>query len=52
MPIVASRGGTYTPPPEGSHDAVFCDVEDLGVVETLYGKKHQIRIVWQIAAKM
>ena len=52
MPIVASRGGTYTPAPEGSHDAVFCDVEDLGVVETLYGKKHQIRIVWQIAEKM
>ena len=52
MPILASRGGTYTPAPEGSHDAVFCDVEDLGVVETMYGKKHQIRIVWQIAAKM
>ena len=52
MPIVASRGGTYTPAPQGNHDAVFCDVEDLGVVETQYGKKHQIRLVWQIAEKM
>jgi hypothetical protein len=52
MAIVASRGGSYTPATEGSHDAVFCDVEDLGVVETQYGKKHQVRIVWQLAAKM
>jgi len=27
-------------------------VEDLGVVETMYGKKHQIRLVWQLADKM
>jgi len=52
MAIVASRGGSYTPATEGSHDAVFCDVEDLGIVETQYGKKHQVRIVWQLAAKM
>jgi len=49
---MASRGGSYTPATEGSHDAVFCDVEDLGIVETQYGKKHQVRIVWQLAAKM
>jgi hypothetical protein len=52
MPIVASRGGSFTPAPQGNHDAVFCDVEDLGEVETQYGKKHQIRLVWQIAEKM
>jgi len=52
MAIMASRGGSYTPATEGSHDAVFCDVEDLGIVETQYGKKHQVRIVWQLAAKM
>jgi len=52
MAIVASRGGSYRPATEGSHDAVFCDVEDLGIVETQYGKKHQVRIVWQLAAKM
>ena len=52
MPIMATRGGSYTPAPEGNHDAVFCDVEDLGIVETQYGKKHQIRLVWQIADKM
>jgi len=52
MAIMASRGGTYTPAPEGSHDAVFCDVEDLGIIETQYGKKHQVRIVWQLGLKM
>jgi len=52
MAIMASRGGSYTPATEGSHDAVFCDVEDLGIVETQYGKKHRVRIVWQLAAKM
>jgi hypothetical protein len=31
---------------------VFSDVEDLGEVETQYGKKRQIRLVWQLAAKM
>ena len=38
MAIMASRGGTYTPAPEGSHDAVFCDVVDLGMVDGTYGK--------------
>jgi len=27
-------------------------VEDLGIIETQYGKKHQVRIVWQLGLKM
>lgn len=54
MPLIASRGnsGTYTPAPEGTWDAVLCDVVDLGLCDTQYGKKHQIRLVWQISEKM
>ena len=52
MAIMASRGGTYTPAPEGSHDAVFCDVVDLGMVDGTYGKKHLVQVVWQLAVKM
>ena len=54
MPLIATRGnsGTYTPAPEGTWDAVLCDVEDKGLCDTQYGKKHQIRLVWQISEKM
>ena len=52
MAIMASRGGTYTPAPEGSHDAVFCDVVDLGMVDGTYGKKQLVQVVWQLAVKM
>lgn len=54
MALIASRGnsGTYTPAPEGTFDAVCCDVVDLGIQDTQYGKKHQIRLVWQLSEKM
>jgi hypothetical protein len=54
MALIATRGsnGTYTPAPEGTWDAVLCDVKDLGLCDTQYGKKHQIRLVWQISEKM
>ena len=52
----ASNGGTYTPAPEGVHDAVCCDVADLGMVETTWQgetkNQHKVRIVWQLATKM
>jgi hypothetical protein len=36
MALIASRGnsGTYTPAPEGTFDAVCCDVVDLGRQDT------------------
>lgn len=59
MAIVASKpqsSGTYTPAPEGVHDAVCCDVADLGIVETTWQgetkSQHKVRIVWQLGTKM
>lgn len=42
----------YTPAPEGLHQAVCVDVVDLGVVETNFGKKEMVRIVWELSAEM
>ena len=56
MAIKPQSNGTYTPAPEGVHDAVCCDVADLGVVETTWQgetkSQHKVRIVWQLATKM
>jgi hypothetical protein len=49
MPIFAKNNGTpMEPAPEGLHQAVCCDVVDLGDVETKFGKKHMVRVVWQL----
>jgi len=53
MPIVVSAPQP-DPAPEGLHQAVCCDVIDLGDVEDTFAKsetpvyKHKIRIVWQL----
>ena len=39
---------TFTPCPEGLHHAVCVDVIDLGVLQTTWGDKHKVRIVWQV----
>jgi hypothetical protein len=52
MPIVATAGEsqTFTPAPEGVHQAVCVDVIDLGVIPGFQGKpQHKIDVVWQIA---
>lgn len=41
----------FTPAPEGLHQGVCCDVVDLGLQETPWGQKEQIRIVWAIDAQ-
>src|SRR3972149_6942366 len=38
----------WTPAPEGLHQAVCVDVIDLGMVQTQWGEKHKVRLVWQI----
>lgn len=52
----AGSGGDYTPAPAGVHQAVCCDVVDLGIIETEWqGQKkraHKVRVVWQIDAAM
>lgn len=53
MSIIVTVGeGDYTPAPEGIHHAVCVDVVDKGVVETAFGPKHKIRIVWELATLM
>lgn len=48
MPIIARNNPqSFNPAPEGLHHAVCCDVVDLGDVETSFGKKHMVNIVWQ-----
>jgi len=44
------EGKTYTPAPEGLHNAVCVDVVDLGLKDTEWGKKHKCRLVWEIEA--
>lgn len=49
MSIIARvPDGKFTPAPEGLHHAVCVDVIDLGVLQTTWGDKHKVRLVWQI----
>src|SRR3990167_11072999 len=46
-----SSGKQYVPAPAGMHNAVLCDVVDLGVVPNPHepGKtQHKLRLTWQI----
>ena len=58
MPIVVSAGEsrTFTPAPQGLHQAVCVDVIDMGVLEVTYGgktkKQRKIRLAWQIDEDM
>jgi len=45
---ISHKPADFTPAPEGRHNAVCCDVVDLGLVTGQYGEKHQCRIYWQI----
>lgn len=37
--------------PEGLHEAVCSRIVDLGLVDTPFGKKHQLKFYWQIGEK-
>lgn len=53
MPIIAKgNSGKFEPCPAGMQQAVCCDVVDLGLLETQWGQKHKIDIVWQSDEKM
>lgn len=59
MPIqidVSGKNKDYTPAPRGTHQAVCCDVVDLGVVESNFNGetklRDMVRVVWQIAERM
>ena len=49
MAIIAKEPeSSFTPCPEGLHHAVCVDVIDLGMLQTNWGDKHKVRIVWQV----
>ena len=50
--IIKGSQSTFEPPPEGQHNAICCDVVDLGKVQDQWGEKHKCRIVWELEAKM
>ncbi len=48
MPIIARKPETsFTPCPEGLHQAVCVDVVDLGLQKGPYGEKHKVELRWQ-----
>lgn len=52
MKITNKPGSDYKPAPEGIHSALCVDVIDLGLVETAYGEKPKLRLVFELEAKM
>lgn len=46
------KGSDFVPAPEGVWSAVCVDVVDLGIVDSVFGKKHKLKIVWEIDQKM
>ena len=48
--LVTSK--TYTPPPEGFHQAACVDVIDCGMVDSQFGRKHKCRLVFELDKKM
>lgn len=61
MPIMASASETqtYAPAPEGVHQAVCVDIEDIGMVESAFKDdrtglpkvQHKIKVYWQISER-
>lgn len=49
MAIIA-RNNTqeWETPSEGLHNAVCCDVVDMGLVDTRWGQRHEVQIRWQL----
>ncbi len=51
MIVTAGDGKTYTPAPEGTHQAICVDVIDLGLLDNAFKpgtKQHKVNVVWQI----
>lgn len=44
---VRDKGQDYVPPPSGLQRAVCCDVVELGLVDTNFGRKRKIKLCWQ-----
>ena len=46
--VIVKESAGYEIPPEGIHQAVCCDIINLGEIETKFGKKQQVAIVFQL----
>jgi hypothetical protein len=51
LTLTSTTGGNYKPHPEGIHLAVCVDVIDLGIVDTEYGPKPKVRLVFETKEK-
>jgi len=50
MPLIIKEDPSQYPlPPEGLHVAVCVDVVDLGELETPFGRKHKLSVIWELA---
>lgn len=50
MGIIVTEGSTFEPHPEGQFRAVCVDVVERHGVETAFGPKNKVRLVWQTEA--
>jgi hypothetical protein len=48
MSIIVRRPDDYQPANEGTYLAIMVEVVDLGCVETAFGKKDMVRLIWAI----
>jgi hypothetical protein len=52
MKLTNNKQEGFVQPPEGVHNAICVDVLDLGQVETDFGLKHKVRVVFEMEACM
>jgi hypothetical protein len=52
MSLIAKGGGDFVPCPEGLHLCCCVDVVDKGLVDTQYGEKHKVVLVWETDKRM
>jgi hypothetical protein len=52
MPLIVKESEShFEPAPPGLHRAVCVDAVDLGLVESPFGTKHKVKLVWQTEAR-
>ena len=52
MGYVVKDSGTFTPAPTGLHRAVCVDIVNVGIIESKFGAKKKVRLVWEIEEVM
>lgn len=52
LTVADSGGGDFKLPPEGNHLAVCFALIDMGMQETSFGSKHQVRMGWELCDEL